>query len=819
MSGRSLRSDLRVAGKIASAQLRDLIRRNDTRRQRAVLVLVGLFVAPIWLSFVQQGYTLGVETREGVSGDVLAIARNGLLPAMAVVALFGALGSAQSLARDAVRPLLLTSASTRAIVIGKVCYLLGTWFVAVFFVAVPVVSYAIGARAPLFLVALVVGLVPLLVLTMTVGLTGAYLLWLGIERLGLPDTARRLITASLSVVAFFVAFGFGISLGRTGEGGLNLPTGDPATPLGWYADILFLGSPVAVSLGARTIFAVGIVLLALPVSFGLLIRIAPAYWYATPGNTTKISGTLEESDYPAGGTDTLSDTSAADSHAPSTAQSPSTSIGRDGRFAGRSPTLRAAIGYVKTARRQPDQFVFLFYYLFPVAALLIPLWIASQAAIPFAIGISLIMVGIWFAGGVFCLNPLGTEGTMLSQLVLAKRPAKTFIHGRLVAGLALGAVIAVLGAIVTTLGLLSLVSARPTTLQAVALAGLGPLLLATLLVTSACFAVGIGAVLPKFETTEVFDSVEALAPSFIAAIIHGLVILGLTVGGVIVALVLTPGVAPSPTPAIAGFAVVLFGTTTLALADGSRRYAIARLRDYGHEPTLDRPFGIYASIGLAVCALLLGQSLALAVLAVVGFQAAVEVLLPLLFVVEYLGAVIVALGFLLLTRRGLAYLDLHWPTAREFGYITAGVIGMFALWAAASAVIAGLGLPSAEHTLIDAEDGDPRLLLLLVPLVVVINGPVEELLYRNVIQKYLAERFSTSVAIVIASVVFALVHIPAYLAADVAGIAVTLVLLCSLSVLLGGLYARTQSLFVVAAVHGLYNAVLLVGLYLAVTSG
>jgi membrane protease YdiL (CAAX protease family) len=137
-------------------------------------------------------------------------------------------------------------------------------------------------------------------------------------------------------------------------------------------------------------------------------------------------------------------------------------------------------------------------------------------------------------------------------------------------------------------------------------------------------------------------------------------------------------------------------------------------------------------------------------------------------------------------------------------------VGSLVIWAVGTATITGLGLPAADHALFDpTDDANPSLLLLLVPLVLFVNGPVEELLYRNVVQKYLAERFNTLTAVGIASVIFALAHLPAYFTANPAGIVVTLGLLFVVSCLWGALYAHTRSLVVVSAIHGLYNAVLL----------
>ncbi len=785
--------DIRIGLSIAGADVRDLIRRNDTRRQRAVIILLGLFILPLWLSFVQQAYIVGVETRTGTNTSVVAVARNILFPAMLIIAVFGGLGAAQSIARDAVRPLVLTSAPTRAIVIGKVVYLLATWLFAVVLMALPVIGYAVGARAPLFLLALVVGLTPLLLLTMATGLTLAYLLWLGIERLGLPETARRLVTASISVIAFLAAFAFGISFGRTtGDGSITLPTDDPLTPLGWYADVLFLGSPLAETPGFQTVVAVVIVLGALPLSFAILTRIAPAYWYATPA----ISADKPQKRDSAG-------------------QTPSESIGRMGGLTGSFQTLRVARCYARGAIRRPDQYVFLFYYLFPVAAVLVPVGLSFPEAIPATVGLSLLLLGVWFAGGVFCLNPLGTEGSMLSQLVLARVPAKTFIHARLVAGVALGLLLALVGSVFLIGGIAFAVGTYSVSMPALSASIVGGVLIAAVITTSACFALGLGAALPKFETTEVFDSVEALAPSVFAAVIHGMVTLVLLVGGMLVGIGLTPTLGPDIPVAAVFFGVVVFALTLWMLADGSRRYAIARFRDYGHErAAVDRPFTVYLAAGLGLFSLMLGQAIALGAVFILGISLPIEALLPILFVVEYLGAVIVAVGFLILTRRGLSYLDIRWPSVRDLGVLAVGLLGMFILWASASLVIEGLGLPAAEHSLFETDDGAPELLLILIPLVLLVNGPVEELLYRNVIQKYLAERFSTAVAIGITSIIFAVVHVPAYLGTNVFGLGVTLSLLFFLSCVLGLIYAYTRSLVVVSLVHGLYNATLLVVLYL-----
>jgi len=787
MGWNTLRDDLAVGLTIARAETRDRFRRNaGTRRRKAFFVLIALFATPSVILFVQQAYGLGVATRGGVNAPVVEVARNLLVPTMLALAAVAGLEAIQQLGTESVRPLLLTSASTRAIVIGKIGSLLVSWLVLVAFGFGIVIAYAIGARTPLFIFAVVVAGLPLFILLLLVGLTIGYSLWLGIERLGLSEQNRQLLTAALYLVVLVGMFAAGSLLGGGAADGQSsglLPTGDPIVPIGWYADLLFVGSPMEPAIGLQTVIAALTVVLAIPAGFAVVVRLAPQFWYATPTES---------------GDET-------DRTAPEQTQAPSESIGRTDSHFGRSRTLRAMLGYVRSGLRNPGQYVYLFYYLFPIAPVLAQQAISSPGLIPLTIGASLTVLGVWLAGGVFCLNPLGSEGTMLSQLVLATAPAATFVHARLLAGTALGLALSLSG-----LGILTAFSTTVT--PTLALVGL--LFLLATVPASAAFALGIGSVLPKFEAVEIFESVETLAPSIFAAIIHGVVATVLLL--LAVASTIAVGLPASPLSLLERFGLgLLFAAVSLVVTDGSRRYAIARLRDYGYSVArTDRPFAVYMSLGIALLAFLLGQAVSIAAIFLFGFDLPVEIMFPLIFVVQYLGYAAVGLGFLYVTRRGWSYLDLSRPTLGELGYTAGGYLASIGIWLAASAVITGLGLPAADHAAIDVEgDATETLLLLLIPLVLFVNGPVEELLFRNVIQKYLAERFSVVAAVVIASVVFALIHVPAYLTAGLGPLFVTLSLLFLLSVFWGVIYVRTESLFVLSAIHGLYNATLVGVLY------
>jgi membrane protease YdiL (CAAX protease family) len=180
------------------------------------------------------------------------------------------------------------------------------------------------------------------------------------------------------------------------------------------------------------------------------------------------------------------------------------------------------------------------------------------------------------------------------------------------------------------------------------------------------------------------------------------------------------------------------------------------------------------------------------------------------------GAVTVAVPYLVATDRGLEYLDLAVPDRRALGYLVGGVAAIVGLALLAEAALEWLGVALASHSVEEqARAGDPTFLLALVPGALLFVGPGEELLYRNLVQKSLAEVFPAWRAISLTSAVFALVHVGVFAPGD-AGLSVwaTLAVAFALSTVLGVVYHRTRSLAVAALVHGAYDALVFGSLYL-----
>lgn len=174
-----------------------------------------------------------------------------------------------------------------------------------------------------------------------------------------------------------------------------------------------------------------------------------------------------------------------------------------------------------------------------------------------------------------------------------------------------------------------------------------------------------------------------------------------------------------------------------------------------------------------------------------------------------LGTGTVAAIYLAGSNRGPDYIDLRTPDIRELAYVGGGVVVIIGLNIGIEAAFNRLGVESASHSVIRAAESNPEILLVLIPLSYLVIGPGEELLYRNVIQKSLYDVFSRHGAVVVASVIFAGAHIFAYSSSGSGALetVATLLVIFTLSIVLGTVYERTENMVVPAMIHGTFNAI------------
>ena len=232
---------------------------------------------------------------------------------------------------------------------------------------------------------------------------------------------------------------------------------------------------------------------------------------------------------------------------------------------------------------------------------------------------------------------------------------------------------------------------------------------------------------------------------------------------------------------------------------------------------------VVAAAGIGLVAFLVGLVFVSLSVSLVGAVVPIPEGTPgraaLLMVAQYGGILSVALLYLDVNDWSPSDLRLEWPDRRDLGWTVAGVVVLFATLAAATLVAEQLGLAVTEHSVSESAEDNPAVLLPMIPLSVLLTGPVEELLYRGVVQTRLKQAFSAAPAVAIAAAVFSVVHVPAYAAGGSldASLLTTLAVLFVLGGVLGVLYEHTDNLFVPAVAHGVYNAVTFTTTYLELT--
>ena len=177
--------------------------------------------------------------------------------------------------------------------------------------------------------------------------------------------------------------------------------------------------------------------------------------------------------------------------------------------------------------------------------------------------------------------------------------------------------------------------------------------------------------------------------------------------------------------------------------------------------------------------------------------------------------------YLVYTGRGLDYVPIRRPSLVEALAIITAPFAVILVTGIVTQLSLLVGVEPSQHALGNLGDVDPQFYLYMIPLVIFIVGPFEELLYRGVVQARLRESFGPAAAILLASLIFAAIHLPAhgFGAAGLAPTAASMVALVGGSIVFGGLYEWTGNLTVVALVHGLYNSILLALLYVVTVYG
>jgi hypothetical protein len=408
----------------------------------------------------------------GIGGFTVAIAR-GLLAAfwlvIVLVYVVRALGQRGTLAQpEGVLTVVPTNQALVGVLFAEYVYFL-LWAM------VPAMGLGIGLAAGGGVVWPVVA-VPVAVAAAGVAAVAvAYPLGLGIRHVAtrFEFVARNKVTIIVVVVAgYFLA----LSTGAWNELMVRLFEPMQQSPVGWYADVLLLGtpsmSPSMAYAGAAIALTAGLALVAVVGG----TRIAERHWFSDPA----LAGT--EAPIPT-----------EEAAAP----------GIERRLAPVFGTKTAALVTLswRRAKRSPLKLLYAFYPLLVMAGILAN--IVRSGEVPAYLPFAALVFATWAAGVVFTLNPLGDQGAALASTLLSEVDGRTFVRAHVLAGLivavplgtALTAVVAFLSPVDGATAL-ALVVATPVAM-----------------VVSAAFSIGVGMAFPRFEATTVTQSMKTVLPS------------------------------------------------------------------------------------------------------------------------------------------------------------------------------------------------------------------------------------------------------------------------------------------------------------------
>lgn len=229
-------------------------------------------------------------------------------------------------------------------------------------------------------------------------------------------------------------------------------------------------------------------------------------------------------------------------------------------------------------------------------------------------------------------------------------------------------------------------------------------------------------------------------------------------------------------------------------------------------------------VGLGVLGLGLGFLLVLLAglsLSVVGVSIGPVLQIGLsLFLVQ--GIALMGVGYAYLRRQGgtLAGIGVRLPSLRQLGVAVGAFVLSIVYLIAASQVVQFFGAETAENNVVQMGMKNPEVLLWLIPGAYIFIGPGEELLFRGVIQTRIREVFPPVAGVVVASVIFVAVHLPALsYGAPLSAKLTSLLVLMGPSLILGASYEYTDNLVVPILIHGSYDALLFLALYAQATAG
>jgi membrane protease YdiL (CAAX protease family) len=225
---------------------------------------------------------------------------------------------------------------------------------------------------------------------------------------------------------------------------------------------------------------------------------------------------------------------------------------------------------------------------------------------------------------------------------------------------------------------------------------------------------------------------------------------------------------------------------------------------------------IVSSVVEGIGTVLIAYILTLLVLYLVSLQVSFDSLdtVPqvLLYVLEFsvLGSFTLLISYIMGPYN---YIDARILNKRHIITIIGLIFVMLTFQVFFNGLIQIIGVETAENTVVDSGLEDPTFYLYMIPVMVLFVGPIEEFIFRGVIQDTFTEKINFKIGLIVASSLFGLIHLTSVMGATYEAM---LYVISSgiLGIMLGYYYQKTRNIVVPMVAHGVYNSILMLILYL-----
>lgn len=177
---------------------------------------------------------------------------------------------------------------------------------------------------------------------------------------------------------------------------------------------------------------------------------------------------------------------------------------------------------------------------------------------------------------------------------------------------------------------------------------------------------------------------------------------------------------------------------------------------------------------------------------------------------NFLGLLVVS-ALYLAWRSEWSLVGVQRPTLRDLGVMVGGAITLISIILALEFVLSQFGLQPDENVAVVTGRDHPELYLYYIPIVLLLNAPAEELLFRGIVQGLFRRAYGIVPGILAASLLFGLIHSIALVGEGSAAAYIAIAIASGL--ILGAVYEYTENILVPIIVHAIWNILVYLSLY------